>query len=81
MRSASVLIALAAFTGMAVAAKRGCRRDPANPGKGFYYVVLGDEVNSIAVDFGTTADEIAKLNGLANPDFIAADTTIVVPCA
>ncbi|GJC86173.1 spore germination protein YaaH [Colletotrichum liriopes] len=79
MRSTSILVALAALTGMA-AAKRDCRRDRANPGKGWYWIVQGDTLNSIATDFGTTADEIAKLNGIPNPDSIPSWVTIVVPC-
>ncbi|WDK16507.1 peptidase m23b [Colletotrichum graminicola] len=80
MRTASLLISLAAFAGMA-AAKRGCRHDPAHPGQGWYYIVSGDDLNSIAADFGTTAAALAKTNNIANPDFISAGTTIVVPCA
>ncbi|KAK1563992.1 uncharacterized protein LY79DRAFT_573819 [Colletotrichum navitas] len=79
MRTASLLISLAAFAGMA-AAKRGCRPDPANPGQGFYLIVQGDVLKSIAADFGTTVDELAKTNNIPQPDFIKTGTTIVVPC-
>ncbi|OLN88128.1 hypothetical protein CCHL11_00327 [Colletotrichum chlorophyti] len=78
MRS-SVILSLAALAGLAVA-KRDCRRDKANPGKGWYWIVSGDTLNSIASDFDTTADELAKLNSIPDKDFIEAWTTIVVPC-
>ncbi|KAK2033488.1 hypothetical protein LX32DRAFT_635184 [Colletotrichum zoysiae] len=79
MRTASLLVSLAAIAGMA-AAKRGCLADKAHPGQGWYQIVEGDDLNSIAADFGTTADALAKTNNIADPNFIKQNTTIVVPC-
>ncbi|KZL80603.1 peptidase m23b [Colletotrichum incanum] len=79
MRSTSILVALAALAGM-TAAKRGCRKDRANPGKGWYWIVQGDTLNEIAADFGTNAVDLAKDNGIPNPDSIPSWVTIVVPC-
>ncbi|KAG6124374.1 hypothetical protein E4U24_006380 [Claviceps purpurea] len=72
-------LAVAAFAGIAVA-KRGCRRDPNHHGKGWYWIVLGDELDSIAADFGQTADEIARDNGIKDKNFIPAHKTIYVNC-
>ncbi|KAG6288635.1 hypothetical protein E4U09_005431 [Claviceps aff. purpurea] len=72
-------LAVAAFAGIAVA-KRGCRRDPKNHGKGWYWVVLGDDLDSIAADFGQTADQIAHDNGLKDKNFIKAHSTLYVNC-
>ncbi|KAJ0372267.1 hypothetical protein COL26b_009189 [Colletotrichum chrysophilum] len=80
MTSSIVLYAVAALAGLSEA-KRGCRHDTANPGMGWYYIVSGDTLNDIAADFSTTAAHLAELNGIANPDSIPADKTIVVPCA
>ncbi|GKT47657.1 uncharacterized protein ColSpa_07838 [Colletotrichum spaethianum] len=79
MRSTSIFLAFAAFTGMA-ASKRGCKHDETNPGWGWYWVVVGDSLNAIAADFNTTAVELAKTNNITNPDFLPAWVTIVVPC-
>ncbi|KAK2063318.1 hypothetical protein LY76DRAFT_224734 [Colletotrichum caudatum] len=79
MRTASLLFSLAAIAGMA-AAKRGCLADQANPGQGWYQIVEGDDLDSIAADFGTTAADLAKTNNIQNPNFIVKNTTIVVPC-
>ncbi|KAF3801903.1 hypothetical protein GCG54_00015125 [Colletotrichum gloeosporioides] len=78
--SSIVLYAVAALAGLSEA-KRGCRHDKANPGMGWYYIVSGDTLNDIAADFSTTATHLAEINGIANPDSIPADKTIVVPCA
>ncbi|KAG6042625.1 hypothetical protein E4U17_001339 [Claviceps sp. LM77 group G4] len=72
-------LVVAALAGTAVA-KRGCRRDPKHHGKGWYYIVLGDDLDSIAADFGQTSDEIAFDNGIKDKNFIKAGTTIVVKC-
>ncbi|TQN69491.1 Cortical fragment-lytic enzyme [Colletotrichum shisoi] len=80
MRSTSILVALAALAGM-TAAKRDCKRDKANPGLGWYWIVSGDTLNAIASDLGTTVQKIVDLNDfIKNPDSIPAWTTIVVPC-
>ncbi|KAG5954134.1 hypothetical protein E4U57_004789 [Claviceps arundinis] len=75
------ILAVAAFAGLAAAAqKRGCRRDPKHHGKGWYWIVRGDTLDSIAADFGQTAAAIAADNGIPNPDSIQAWTTIYVNC-
>ncbi|OHE98362.1 hypothetical protein CORC01_06358 [Colletotrichum orchidophilum] len=80
MHASHLLVALSAV-GMATAAvRRTCRHDRANPGRGWYYIVEGDDLNHIAADFDTTAAFIGKLNGITNLDFIPAWTTIIVPC-
>ncbi|KAG5967707.1 hypothetical protein E4U56_000688 [Claviceps arundinis] len=73
-------LAVAAFAGIALAAKRGCRHDPKNPGMGWYWTVRGDDLNSIARDFGDDAQAIADRNGLANKDFLPSWITIYVKC-
>ncbi|KAG6068311.1 hypothetical protein E4U32_001095 [Claviceps aff. humidiphila group G2b] len=73
------VLAVAAFAGIA-AAKRGCRRDPKHHGKGWYWIVEGDTLDSIAADFGQTSAVIAADNNIPNPDFIKAWTTIYVDC-
>ncbi|KAG6124643.1 hypothetical protein E4U28_001404 [Claviceps purpurea] len=75
-------LAVAAFAGIAVAKtnKRGCRRDPNHHGKGWYWTVLGDELDSVAADFGQSPDEIARDNGIKNKDFLPAHITIYVNC-
>ncbi|KAG5991706.1 hypothetical protein E4U52_003415 [Claviceps spartinae] len=72
-------LAVAAFAGIAVA-KRGCKRDPKHHGKGWYWIVQGDELDSIAADFGQTADEIARDNGIPDKNSIKSWTTIYVNC-
>ncbi|TEA13387.1 hypothetical protein C8034_v004412 [Colletotrichum sidae] len=88
MRFATIVVA--ALAGVAAASKpddkRGCRRDRAHPGRGWYWIVEGDTLGDIAKDFTSTpgfessVKEIAKVNNIPNPDFIRAWTTIVVPC-
>jgi LysM repeat protein len=43
-----------------------------------YTVKSGDTLSKIARKFGTTVDNLVALNGIANPDQIAAGTTICV---
>ncbi|KAG6037500.1 hypothetical protein E4U41_005067 [Claviceps citrina] len=73
------VIALAAVAGIAIA-KRGCRHDRKHPGWGWYWVVEGDTLGSIGEDFGQDYHEIAKMNGIKNPDFLPAWITIYVRC-
>lgn len=44
----------------------------------FYTVKRGDTLGKIARTFGTTVSYLATLNGIANPNQIAAGTTICV---
>jgi len=43
-----------------------------------YTVKSGDTLSKIARKFGTTVDNLVALNGIANPDQIAAGTTLCV---
>ena len=43
-----------------------------------YTVKSGDTLSKIARKFGTTVDNLVALNGIANPDRIAAGSTICV---
>lgn len=61
------------------AAKRGCRKDP-EKGMGWYWIVSGDTLDSIAADFGDTAQAIADRNNIPNKDSIQAWTNIKVKC-
>ncbi|KDN64839.1 hypothetical protein CSUB01_06942 [Colletotrichum sublineola] len=79
MRTTSLLISFAAFAGMA-AAKRGCAPDSNKPGFGFYRVVQGDDLNSIAADFDTTSAALAQSNSLQTADFIQQGQILEVPC-
>ena len=44
-----------------------------------YRIVKGDTLSGIAYRFGTTVQYLAEINGIANPDFIRAGDTILVP--
>jgi LysM repeat protein len=44
----------------------------------WYTVKCGDTLNHIAWHFGTTASRLAAINGISNPDYIVAGTTICV---
>lgn len=44
-----------------------------------YNVRLGDTLNGIAGKYGTTADQLASLNGIANPNLIQAGSVLKVP--
>ncbi|MBT9311038.1 peptidoglycan DD-metalloendopeptidase family protein [Leptothoe kymatousa] len=44
-----------------------------------YEIRPGDTVENIATTLGTTAEELADVNGLENPDFIVAGETLAVP--
>ena len=46
------------------------------PKKEFYVIKWGDTLTSIAKKFGTTVDELCKLNGIQNPDLIFAGNQI-----
>lgn len=76
----ATFFAFAVLGGLA-AAKRGCRHDHQHPGWGWYWVVEGDTLESIAADFGDIDQAIADRNGLKNKDFVPAWFTIVVKCS
>ena len=44
----------------------------------FYKIKCGDTLSRIARTFGTSVNYLASLNGIANPDYIVAGTTICV---
>jgi LysM repeat protein len=44
----------------------------------FYTIRCGDTLSKIAWKFGTSVNHLAALNGIANPDYIVAGTTICV---
>ena len=44
-----------------------------------YRIVRGDTLSGIAYRFGTTVQYLSEINGIANPDFIRAGDTILVP--
>ncbi|KAG6053038.1 hypothetical protein E4U17_005085 [Claviceps sp. LM77 group G4] len=73
-------LAVAAFAGIALAAKRGCRHDHKHPGMGWYWTVEFDDLFSIAKDFGDDADAIAKRNGIENKFLLQAFINIYVKC-
>ena len=44
-----------------------------------YTIKKGDTLSRIASNFGTTVEELAKTNGISNPNLIQAGATLVVP--
>ena len=44
----------------------------------FYKIKCGDTLSKIARTYGTSVNHLASLNGIANPDYIVAGTTICV---
>jgi LysM repeat protein len=44
-----------------------------------YTVQPGDSLSSIAAQFGTTADELARINSLADPNSLSVGQTLQVP--
>ncbi len=44
----------------------------------FYTIKCGDTLSTIAWKFGTSVNRLAALNGIANPNYIVAGTTICV---
>jgi LysM repeat protein len=44
----------------------------------WYTVKCGDTLSKIARTFGTSVNSLVSLNGIANPDYIVAGTTICV---
>jgi len=44
----------------------------------FYTIKCGDTLSKIARTYGTSVNYLASLNGIANPDYIIAGTTICV---
>ncbi|EGY23742.1 uncharacterized protein VDAG_05180 [Verticillium dahliae VdLs.17] len=60
--------------------QRDCLKDQKSS-NGWYHIVSGDELKDIAYDFCTTSGSLAGMNGISNPDYIKANTDIVVPCS
>jgi LysM repeat protein len=46
---------------------------------GLYIVQPGDTLSALAVEFGTTVDEIVAANGLTDPDALQAGQTLIIP--
>ena len=46
-----------------------------------YTIVSGDTLGKIANRFGTTYQEIARINGIPNPDKISVGQVIKIPCS
>ncbi len=46
-----------------------------------YKIKPGDNLTKIAKEFGTTVEELVKLNNIANPNLIIAGADLVVPSA
>ena len=46
-----------------------------------YKVVKGDTLSSIAQKFGTTYQELARINGITNPNLISIGQIIKLPCS
>ena len=44
-----------------------------------YTVVSGDTLSGIAVRYGTTVDELCKLNNIHNPDHISVNRKLMIP--
>jgi LysM repeat protein len=44
-----------------------------------YTVQPGDSLSSIATQFGTTADELARINGITDPNSLSVGQTLLVP--
>ena len=44
-----------------------------------YTIKKGDTLSGIAATYGTTAEELAKTNGISNPNLIYTGATLVVP--
>ena len=52
---------------------------PPIEGGGTYVVQPGDTLSKIAVQFGTTVQELAVLNGISNPNLIYAGQSLLIP--
>lgn len=48
---------------------------------GTYVVVRGDTLSKIAVQYDTTYQELARMNGITNPNLIRVGQVLVVPDA
>ena len=46
-----------------------------------YTIKKGDTLSRIAKQYGTTVDELARLNNIANPNMIKAGATLNLPGA
>ena len=57
----------------------GAALPPAPPQPTLYTVQPGDNLTAIAARFGTTAEALAVLNGIANPDLVPVGLTLRIP--
>lgn len=48
---------------------------------GSYVVVSGDTLSAISARYGVTVSALASANGISNPNFIVAGSTLVIPTA
>lgn len=55
--------------------------EPSTSGEVVYTVVAGDTLSKIAAKYGTTYQELAKYNGIANPNLIHVGQKIRIPAA
>jgi LysM repeat protein len=80
-RWVAALAVLVALTLLALPAAVSAETTQAAGGSGCaqcYTVKRGDTLSKIARQYGTTVNNLVALNGIANPDRIAAGTTICV---
>lgn len=61
------------------AASRSASANAASPSASIYTVSYGDTLYSLAVRFGTTTQEMARVNGLYNPNFIYTGQRLNLP--
>ncbi|KAG6083434.1 hypothetical protein E4U16_004244 [Claviceps sp. LM84 group G4] len=73
-------LAVTAFAGIALAAKRSCRHDRRHPGMGWYWTGAGGDLEPVAQDFGDDAQAIATRNNLENKHVLPPQMVIYVKC-
>ncbi|MDO4548475.1 MAG: LysM peptidoglycan-binding domain-containing protein [Clostridia bacterium] len=56
-------------------------RVPASSGTRSYTIRRGDTLSGIAQQYGTTVNELIRLNDISNPDLIYAGDTILIPAS
>ena len=53
--------------------------EPVNPKYTTIIIQWGDTLSQLALDYNTTVEELASLNGIENPNLIYAGATLIVP--
>jgi len=53
--------------------------EPEQPGYTTIVIQWGDTLSQLALDYNTTVEELANLNGIENPNLIYAGATLLVP--